>query len=143
MITAQQIEDAVTYRDSFGFESSVFLPLLADTVTLSVNFDNETETISDRQIRILKQFLAYPPVLLRQVKEALMGHFREYDDWQNVNNCQYDSADEAYEASTPIALHLPACTDPDPDFPILSFSPAWDPEHGAEVWFYEGQFRFR
>ena len=144
MATIEEIESKAGFRDQTSLESTVFLPVLAATVTLSVYFDNGFTTVSPRQLDCLNRFLEHGPELIGQIKQALFEQWEEYDHFYTDDiDFEYETPEQAFAVCELLCLRVDSDRSPYPDHPVLAFKSEWDPEHGAEVWFFDGRFRFR
>ena len=143
-MTPQEFEQTVTLRDRDSIQAEIFLPVVDSSVTACVVFDTGFDTISPRQLGCLNEFLSHSIELLPQIKEALFGHMTEYDQlYTDEGEYPYASIEEAFAVCSPSLLCINAENHPDSEFPILIFSPEWDREHGAEIWYHDGAFRYR
>ena len=144
MVTIEEINAAITGRWPLSVESEVYVPVISEILPLLISLDTDHRGISLRQLGLLNDFLKHPPELLPQVKDALFGHMTEYDQlYTDDGQYPYADAEESWRAASAPWLSIQDQDDPSADYPILCFRPDWDPEHGAEIWFYEGRFRYR
>jgi hypothetical protein len=147
LLTKAEVEASGVYElDGHGARSGWFTGYVQSTLfgtraKVSILLVDGSDTITEKQVQIVNDFIALPVSALEHIKQELLKHWRELESAYGPGEFSIETPDDAY-SNAPFTELLIWSTDKFKGRGAnLCFDPEWEPEHGVSIVLWNGELK--